>query len=78
MRHCFYHTDHRQIFHNFAIEITICTNSMLRTIEARLGFWLDRLKKLPKSPIRPAVSHVCSESCGRVFELTLIENKETL
>ena len=50
---------------------------MLRTIEARLGFWLNRLKKLPKSPIRPAVSHVCGESCGRVFELTLIENKET-
>ena len=73
MRHCFYHTDHRQIFHNFAIQNTICTNSMFRTIEARLGFRLNRLKEFPKSPIRPVGSHFCSESCSRVFEWTLIE-----
>ena len=78
MRHCFYHTDHWQIFHNFAIQNTICTNSMFRTIEVRLGFRLNRLKKCPKSAIRPVGSHFCSESCGRVFECTLIENKETL
>ena len=78
MRHCFYHTDHGQIFHNFAIQNTICTNSMFRTIEARMGFRLNRFKKFPKSRIRPAGSHFCSESCGRVFEWTLIENKETL
>ena len=78
MRHCFYHTDHEQIFHNFAIQNTICTHSMFRTIEARVCFWLSRLKKIPKPPIRPAGSHFCNESCGRVFELTLIENKETL
>ena len=44
MRHCFYHTDHGQIFHNFAIQNTIYTHSMFRTIEARVGFWLNRLK----------------------------------
>ena len=44
MRHCFYHTDHGQIFHNFAIQNTICTHSMFRTMEARVGFWLNRLK----------------------------------
>ena len=42
------------------------------------GLLAKPFKKFPKPPIRPAVSHFCSESCGRVFELTLIENKETL
>ena len=32
-----------------------------------------RVKKFPKSPIRPAGSHFCSARCGRVFEWTLIE-----
>ena len=37
------------------------THSIFRTIEARV-------KKFPKSPIRPAGSHFCSLSCGRVCE----------
>ena len=32
------------------------------------GLLAKPLKKFPKSPIRPAGSHFCSASCGRVFE----------
>ena len=42
------------------------------------GLLAKPFKKFPKSPIRPAGSHFCSESCGQVFEWTLIENIETL
>ena len=37
------------------------------------GLLAKPLKKCPKSPIRPAGSHFCSASCGRVLECTLIE-----
>ena len=56
MRHCFYHTDLGQqnaVFENFAIQIAIIQYS------GRL-----KLKKIPKSPIRPAGSDFCSASCG--------------
>ena len=36
------------------------------------------LKKFQKSPIRPASSHFCSASCGRVFEWTLIELRSNI
>ena len=59
-----YHTDLEQnaVFHNC---ITICTHSIFRTIEARVGFsWAfsETAKKFPKSPIRLAggFSHLTS------------------
>ena len=62
----FYHTDLGQntAFHNF---------SMSRTINR--GLLAKPFKTFPKSPIRPAGSHLYSASCqcGRVFEWTLIE-----
>ena len=76
MRYCFYHTDLGQnaVFHNFATQIALIQYSG----RSKAVGILKPLKKFPKSRIRPAGSHFCSESCGRVFEWTLIENKETL
>ena len=73
MRHCFYLTDHGQqnaVFHNFAIQIAIIQYSG----RSKHAWALAKpLKKFPKSPIRPAGSHLCSASCRGV---TLQHNKE--
>ena len=78
MRHCFYHEDRMQYFtiwqyklHSFSIQDDRSTRGLLA----------KNLKKIPKPPIRPAVCHFCSVSCGRVFEkninrVTLQHNKK--
>ena len=76
MRRCFYHTDLGQnaVFHNFPIQIN-CTHSIHQDDRSTRGLLAKPLKKFPKLPIniRPAGSHICSASCGRVFEWKLLE-----
>ena len=63
MRHCFYHTDLGQqsaVFHNIAIQIAIQDDRSTRG-----PFLIAKpLKKISKSPIRPAGSDFCSASSG--------------
>ena len=42
------------------------------------GLLAKPFKKFPKSPIRPADSHFCSVSCGRVFEWALRELRSNI
>ena len=77
MRRCFYHTDLGQnaVFHNFAIQIALIQYQDDRSMRALSA---KPLKKLPKSPIRPAGSHFWQApylQCELwwVFEWKLIE-----
>ena len=56
MRRCFCHTDLRQnaVFYNFSGQIALIQFSNLRSTRELLA---KPLKKIPKSPIRPAGSH---------------------
>ena len=56
MRRCFYHTDLRQnaVFYNFSGQIALIQFSNHRSTRELLA---KPLKKIPKSPIRPAGSH---------------------
>ena len=67
MRHRFYHTDlgENAVFHSFAIQIALIQYS--ERSKPR-GLLAKPLKKFPKSPIRPAGSHICDTTCGREFE----------
>ena len=42
------------------------------------GLLAKPFKKFPKSPLRPADSHFCSVSCGRVFEWALRELRSNI
>ena len=64
------------VFHNFAIQIALIQYH--GDDRSQRGLLAKPLKKFPKSPIRPACSHFCSASCGRVFEWTLIELRSNI
>ena len=63
MSRSFYHTDLGQnaVVLNFAIQIALI---YIQDDRSRRGRLAKPLKKIPKSPIRPAGSHFCSASRG--------------